>query len=106
MPAVKSNPKTNIIHFGTNHLKIDYSHEFITEKTIELKRSVNWIKTGIVILIIIPCRDEVTVIESKVNNIERLCKIGKTIKCTGQNLLMHKNILKMMECTSAVLVDS
>ena len=55
---------------------------------------------------IIPCRDEVTVIESKVNDIERLCKIGKTIKCTGQNLFMHKNILEMMEYTSAILVNS
>ena len=87
------------LYIGTKHLKIDYSPQLVTEKTIELERSVKSIKNEAVVLIITPCRDQVAVIESNVSNIERLCKIGKTTKCTGQNLLKHNNTLVIMKCT-------
>ena len=40
IPTVKSNPDCIIIHCGTNNLKMDESPEAITEKTIEVAKSV------------------------------------------------------------------
>ena len=103
MLAVKNNPKSIIINW--NETSKDYSPQLVTKKTIELERSVKSIKNEAVVLIITPCRDQVAVIESNVNNIERLCKIGKpnVTKCTGQNLLKHNYTLEIMKCTWALL---
>ena len=75
MPAVKNNPKSIIIHYGTTHLKTDYSPELITECQVNKKWSSNFDYRT--------CSDEAAVIGPKVNKSERLCKIGKAIKCTG-----------------------
>ena len=104
IPTVKSNPDCIIIHCGTNNLKMDESPEAITEKTIEVAKTVKSTTNEVVIWSIIPRRDKLADKGSKVNGIvsKISVKMRQSNLC-GKNLLIQRNILERMAYTSIIL---
>ena len=82
--TVKSNPNRTIIRCGINNPKMDESLEAISEKTIELAKSVKSTANVVVISSIIPHRRKLDVKGSKVNNIVEHFFKDKTIKIMWQ----------------------
>ena len=105
IPTVKSNPDCIIIHCGTNNLKMDESPEAITEKTIEVAKTVKSTTNEVVIWSIIPRRDKLADKGSKVNGIVSKISVKKMRQSNlcGKNLLIQRNILERMAYTSIIL---
>ena len=88
IPTVKSNTDRAIIHCETNNLRMDESPEAITEKNIELAKSIKSTTNEVVILSIISGRDKLATKRSRVNNIaENFCKEDEPIKFVWQKSL-------------------
>ena len=76
----------------------------LLKKTTELAKSVRSTTNEVVISSIFPRRDKLANKGSKVNSIvEHFGKKVRQSSLSGKNLLIQRNILKRMACTSIIL---